>query len=325
MAEVVVDVAQKIEVGHHHRQRPVETPRTRQLVGERGGEVACVEQARLGVDARLHLEGRYCEGAVDHDERRERQWDQPGIRVPEGRNGDAERREHELGGKRLAGEETGLGDGDAAAEAEHRRKQRVVDEDVDDAGEQGTRGDAEIGVADQAVEPEHPSVDRERCEDRQRVVEDVERPDVPGLPLFQPLGDVLRDRDQGGERRREQERGRQEEDRSRVVGQRSLAAASTSRRDDDEELREGRADRQDRERDPACALVRDLRDERACRDDRRGADEQVEREGRLRQAFAPLPGQGWLVVVEYGRDRAHGPSASAAAAEGVTPLTVSRT
>jgi hypothetical protein len=29
MAEVVVDVAQQVEVGHHHRQRPVETLRAR--------------------------------------------------------------------------------------------------------------------------------------------------------------------------------------------------------------------------------------------------------------------------------------------------------
>ena len=56
MAVVVVDVAKQVEVAHEQRERPVETLRARQLVHERGREVACVEEVRLRVDARLQLQ-----------------------------------------------------------------------------------------------------------------------------------------------------------------------------------------------------------------------------------------------------------------------------
>ena len=55
----VVDVAQQVEVGHDQRQRPVEPLRAAELLGQRRGEVAGVEEARLRVDARLRLELRH--------------------------------------------------------------------------------------------------------------------------------------------------------------------------------------------------------------------------------------------------------------------------
>jgi hypothetical protein len=158
----VVDVPEEVEVGHHQRQRTVEALRARQLVGQRCGEVACVVETRLRVDPRLHLEGGYGKRAIDHDERRECERDQPGIRMPERCHGDAERGKDELGGQRLDAEETRLRNRDAAAEAEHRREQRVVDEHVHDAGKERTCRDSEVRGRDQAVQAEHRPIHRER-------------------------------------------------------------------------------------------------------------------------------------------------------------------
>ena len=77
----VVDVAQEIEVGHDQRHRPVEALRAGELLGQRGREVARVEEAGLRVDARLLLELRDAQRAVDEEERGQRDRDQPGVRV----------------------------------------------------------------------------------------------------------------------------------------------------------------------------------------------------------------------------------------------------
>src|SRR5207244_13563238 len=61
MAVGVVDVAQKVEIGHDQRQRPFEPLRTRKLLRERCGEVASVEETGLGVDARLLLQLRHAQ------------------------------------------------------------------------------------------------------------------------------------------------------------------------------------------------------------------------------------------------------------------------
>src|SRR6266508_996434 len=67
----VVDVAQEVEVGHDQRQGAFEALGAAELLVQRRGEVAGVEEAGLGVDARLGLQGRDAEGAVNQDERGE--------------------------------------------------------------------------------------------------------------------------------------------------------------------------------------------------------------------------------------------------------------
>jgi hypothetical protein len=81
----------------------------------------------------------------------------------------------------------------------------LVDEHIDDAGKERTFRRLEIRARDRAVHAEHPPVHRERGEDGERVVEDVERPDVPGLSFPEPFRDVLGDRDQRREGRSKQE------------------------------------------------------------------------------------------------------------------------
>ena len=56
VAVVVVDLAEEVEVGHDQGERPVEALGARELLGECGGEMACVEESRLRVDAGLHLQ-----------------------------------------------------------------------------------------------------------------------------------------------------------------------------------------------------------------------------------------------------------------------------
>ena len=79
MAVRVVDVAQQVEVGHDQRRRPLEALRARELLGQHRREVACVEEAGLRVDARLLLEPGHVQRAVDEQQRRERERDQPRI------------------------------------------------------------------------------------------------------------------------------------------------------------------------------------------------------------------------------------------------------
>src|SRR5439155_3531697 len=79
----VVDVAQEVEVGHDQRQRPFEPLRTGKLLCERRGEVARVEETGLGVDARLLLQRGHAQRAVDQQQWRNREGQQPRIDVPE--------------------------------------------------------------------------------------------------------------------------------------------------------------------------------------------------------------------------------------------------
>ena len=58
VAVVVVDVAQEVEIGHDERKRPLEPLGARELLGQRRRKVARVEEAGLGVDARLLLQLR---------------------------------------------------------------------------------------------------------------------------------------------------------------------------------------------------------------------------------------------------------------------------
>ena len=108
---------------------------------ERRREVARVEEAGLRVDARLRLELRDAERAVDEDERRERREDEPRVPVPERGERDAEDRQHEVGRDALGREEARLAERVAAAELQDHRDEDVVDRDEDDAG--GEPGDRE--------------------------------------------------------------------------------------------------------------------------------------------------------------------------------------
>ena len=61
----VIDVAQEVEVGHDERERPLETLGPDQLLAERDGEMACVEEAGLRIDTRLLLKLRDAQRTVD--------------------------------------------------------------------------------------------------------------------------------------------------------------------------------------------------------------------------------------------------------------------
>ena len=128
----VVDVAQEVEVGHDQRQRAPEALGAHDLLVQGEPEMACVEEPGLRVDARFRLELWHGERAVNQEHRGDRERDQPRIRVPERREHDTERREHELGREPVEGEEARLTDRVPVAEEQHRGEHRVVQPDEDE-------------------------------------------------------------------------------------------------------------------------------------------------------------------------------------------------
>ena len=170
-------------------------------------------------------------------------------------------------------------------------------------------GEARVGVRDHAAAVLQDQLRRAPHGERvQRVVRDVEHLDRPRVALLQPLRDRLHERDEHEQRGRQQQRRRDEEHDRGVVHH-------VPRRLDREHLRDRRRRRQQREREPVLADVRNLQIEAARRGDRRHAeDQQVD----LRALRQPGAGGRRLVTARVdaaGReclgDDAHGVVASA--------------
>ena len=122
----VVDVAEEVEVGHDHRQGRAGPLRARELLAQRAGEVAGVEEPRLGVDTRLLLERRDAQRAVDQQQRCDGRREQERIRVPERGERHAQHGEDEVRREALDREETGAAQRVPAREVQHRCEQEVV-------------------------------------------------------------------------------------------------------------------------------------------------------------------------------------------------------
>ena len=218
MPVAVVDVAQQVEVGHDQRHRALEARRARDLRRKCRCEVARVVETRLRIDARLRLQLRHAERAVDDDERCERGEDQPGVPAPEGGERHAEDREHEVDREALEREHPRLAERVVAPELEDDAEEDVVDGDPDDAGCEPGDGEARAAVRDHAgaVHLDHVSSPPRR-ERVQRVVRDVEALDRPRVPFLQPLRDRLHERDQHEQLGRQEQRRRDDEDDRGVV------------------------------------------------------------------------------------------------------------
>src|SRR5690348_16906611 len=118
MAVRVVDVTEEVEVGHDQRQRPLEALRPAELLGKRSCEVPRVEEAGFRIDARLRLQLRDAEGAVDENKRGDCERDQPRVRLPERKRRDAEGRKDEICREVLCIEEPRLAQREAAGEVQ---------------------------------------------------------------------------------------------------------------------------------------------------------------------------------------------------------------
>ena len=151
VAVAVVDVAEQVEVGHDQRHRALEARGTRELCSKRCREVARVVEARLRIDARLRLELRNAERAVDDDERRECGEDQPRVPVPEGRERDTENRQHDVDRDRLDAEETALAEAVAAAQLHDDRDEHMVHGDEGDCSGEPGDGEPSVGIPDHAL------------------------------------------------------------------------------------------------------------------------------------------------------------------------------
>src|SRR3954469_943688 len=110
--------------------------------------MTCVEQTRLGVDARLSLQLRHRERAMHEDERGDDEGDQPRVALPEGVDRNAEGREDEVGRKMLQLEEAGLAQRMSAGKMEHDGEQGVVDRDEGETAHEPSEGDTERVVSD---------------------------------------------------------------------------------------------------------------------------------------------------------------------------------
>jgi hypothetical protein len=301
----VVDVAEQVEVGHDHRHRPVEARRPRELVGEDVREVARVEEARLRVDARLRLQLRHRQRAVDQQQRRDREGDEVRVPDPEGRDPQAEGREHEVGGDALEREDAvaELAEREAAGEPQHRRQHEVVERDVEGAGGEAGDGEADVAVRDERRRVQDRVRDRPGDDVGDREDADVEGLDVPGEAVLQPLGDVLDDRHQHQQLRRQQQDRRDHEDAVRVVALVALRVA------DVEELRDRRAGGEQGEVDPAPRLRVDVHHERHRDPDRDGGYGGPVRDARERHPRPRVDRAGVVVHrVELAGQRAHRPA-----------------
>ena len=267
----VVDVAEEIEVGHDQRQRPFESLRAGKLLRKGCSEVPRVEEAGLGIDARLLLQLRHAERTVNQQQRRHRDGKQPRIQVPEGADADAERREHEVDGQALEREDAQLADRMAVEEVQHRGEQSVVDGHQHHCRGHPGECKPKLVVRNQVRRATHHVEDRPRGEKRERPVADVEGLAVPRVSVLQPFRDVLDEPDRGHELGREQHDSGDQEDDRRVV---RLVAG----RPHDEKLRDCGRRAEDRERQPAVCANAEV-GQQGHRDDGGDAadDEEVDR------------------------------------------------
>ena len=262
----VVDLAQQVEVGHDQRRRPFEAVRTRQFLAEDTCKVAWVEKAGLRVDASLLLQLRDVQRAVDEEEGREREWDQREVDLPDRGQPDAERGKNELRREHRRREEPRLRRPVPSGEKEHSGHQDVVEGDERDRREESGHGHAWAAAHPVRGVPDHESRHAPGGEPVERVVADVERLDVPGVPMLEPLRDVLDDPHQHDELRRKQQCTGDQEDRRGVV--RLIA-----RRANDEQLCRGRTRGEDEERRPVARTDVDPRNQRRRGGERRRGDE----------------------------------------------------
>ena len=292
VAERVVDLPEQVEVDHEERERSLVPARARELVPEDGGEVTGVEEPCLRLDARLGLELRHRERAVDQDERRDREHDEPGVAVPERGNRDADRDERQVRREAVDREEREVAQRVAVREAHHRPEQQVVRQHEDERDDRIADAFAQVRVRVERANVEHRLPGPERGEARERVVRDVERLDVPGVALLQPLRDMLDQRDEHEELRGQDQHRRNEEHHGGVV-------ALVARRPDHEELGERRCAGEEGECGPRTVGVVVESTEIQRRDRRRGQDDQEE-VGACRPREGAL-GRLELAVERHGR------------------------
>ena len=108
--------------------------------------------------------------------------------MPEHDEGRRQAREDEVGRHRLGPEEPARPHAEPARELQHDGEQDVVRQREDGAGYKRRERYPRLGAA-----PANEIEQRSREEGVERVIRDVERLDVPGVALLQPLRDVLRD------------------------------------------------------------------------------------------------------------------------------------
>ncbi len=285
----VVDVPEQVEVGHDHRQRRARPLRATELLPQRTGEMAGVEEAGLGIDARLLLEGRDAERAVDQEQWRHGGREQERVPVPQPRERNAQHREHEIRREALHREEARAAQRVPAREMQHRGEQEVVGADEDDRGHEAGECELELrpeaGVAHELDRPP-------RREPVERVVGDVEALDVPGVANLQPLGDPVDDPEQRDQLGRQEQDAGDQEDQGRVV-------ALVARRDHDEELRHRGRSGEGEEGEPAVGARREVRERH-----HRGGDGQDPHRVEIRLRAR---GQG-LALAVLGRRSLHGRS-----------------
>ena len=218
---------------------------------------------------------------------------------PEVRERHGHQREDELDRHVLRVEQARLAGRQAAAEVEHRQQQEAVRDDEGGGGARAGHGLA-AGRRREADRLPH----RPRGDTRRHVVRDVERLDVPGVALLEPVGQAVDDDQQDHQLGRQQQRAGDDEEDRRME---DAAAVEVER----EELRDRGQHGESREAAPVDRLDvvgREQDPERRRCDDRRPVEPR-----RRRQRSDQRPAQPRRPASGLDRCCAHGlPSAEAA-------------
>ncbi len=272
VAVAVVDLAQEIQVGDEDGGGTPRAARPLQHLLQYLGEVTRVVELRLRILPCLGFELREGQRPLDEDERREREQREPRVVEPDRGEHDAEQRDDEIRRNALRREEAALAERVPARQLQDLCEEQMVDRDEDDPGSEPGEEEGEVRVDTGPFgRGRHARVHLLRGQGGEPVVRDVERLDVPGISLPEPLRDVLDDDDEREERRRQQDRGREHEDGSGLV-------RLVPRRDHDEELGDRRPDREEHREPPVRRLddVRGRDDEGVRADGGRVDGQQVE-------------------------------------------------
>ena len=201
---------------------------------------------------------------------------QPGVEERERAHGDPEASEDELHRETRCGEEPALAEGVAPPEPQHHGEEGVVDGDEDDGGCHACGGEAEVAVGADELDGQP------RRERAQHVVAEVEKADVPGVAVADPLRHDEREHERDEQGGRQHERSRDDERR------RGMEAVISADRDAEQRCNGG--ERQQDRRLPPFVARRDPRAQRRHGGDQRADLDQGRVGGRPGRQSANQPG-----------------------------------
>ena len=192
-------MSEKVQVDHGNREPLADPPGAGELGAEHLVEVARVVQAGLRIEAHLLPEGGKVERALDDEEGRNRERNEPRVEAPEGGDHDAQHREEELPGEVERPEETA--DVPSCRHGEEACAQQPIDGDDEDDGDDARERPVCLVGNGRGSGAGH-TMRGQGCEQGgEHGSRDGQHPRAPGAALARELDGMLRDTDEGGKAR----------------------------------------------------------------------------------------------------------------------------